>query len=90
MGYNTGVSNGVSMQFEFNKEEAQALYYACAHAEMMWRKRSHNPEIDSYGSYADTSEEFEATCREEMKNLRVIQKALEAQFPVNFWISDEE
>lgn len=74
------------MNFNFSPEEAQALYYACAHAEMMWRKRSHNPEIDSYRSYADTPEEFEVTCREEMRKCRVVQKALEAQLPVDFWI----
>ena len=51
-----------------------ALSYACAHAEMMWRKRSHNPDIDNYGSYADTPEEFEAECRAEMKALRVLQR----------------
>ncbi len=56
------------------RKEWIALSYACAHAEMMWRKRSHNPEIDSHGSYADTPEEFEVTCRAEMKALRVLQR----------------
>jgi len=58
------------------RKEWIALSYACAHAEMMWRKRSHNPEIDSHGSYADTPEEFEATCRAEMKKYRELQKKL--------------
>ena len=51
-----------------------ALSYACAQAEMMWRKRSHNPDIDSHGSHADTPEEFEAECRAEMKKYRVLQR----------------
>ena len=76
------------MIFDFDEDQAKALYYACAHAEMMWRKRSHNPEIDSHGSYVDTPEEFEATCREEMRKCRVTQKALESQLPVGFWVSD--
>lgn len=49
------------------------LYYSCAHAEMMWRKRSQNPDIDSQGKYADGPEEFEATCRSEMRKLRLLQ-----------------
>ena len=75
------------MKFSFSREEAEALYYACAHAEMMWRKRSHDPSIDSHGSY-ESPEVFEATCREEMRKCRVTQKALEAQFPVGFWERD--
>ncbi len=75
------------MEFSFSREEAEALYYACAHAEMMWRKRSHVPTIDSYGSY-ESPEVFEATCREEMRKCRVTQKALEAQFPTGFWERD--
>lgn len=77
------------MDFSFSREEAEALYYACAHAEMMWRKRSHNPDIDSYGSY-ENPEEFEATCREEMRKCRVTQKALEAQLPASFWDCETE
>ena len=77
------------MNFNFSPEEATALYYACAHAEMMWRKRSHNPEIDAYSSYEDP-DEFELTCRAEMKKCRVIQKALEAQLPAKFWDSEDE
>ncbi len=77
------------MEFNFSREEAEALYYACAHAEMMWRKRSHNPSIDSYGDY-ESPEEFEATCRAEMKKCRVVQKALEAQFPERFWDRDAD
>ena len=77
------------MEFHFSREEAEALYYACAHAEMMWRKRSHDPSIDSYGDYEDP-EVFEATCRAEMKKCRVIQKALELQFPNGFWESEGE
>jgi hypothetical protein len=57
-------------------QEWEDLSYACAHAEMMWRKRSHNPEIDSRGSYADTPEEFETECRAEMKKYRVLQRKL--------------
>ena len=57
-------------------KEWEDLCYACAQAEMMWRKRSHNPAIDSNGSYADTPEEFEVTCRAEMKKYRELQKKL--------------
>ncbi len=57
-------------------KEWEDLCYACAHAEMMWRKRSHHPDIDSHGSYADTPEEFEAECRAEMKKYRELQKKL--------------
>ena len=32
-------------------------------AEMMWRKRSHDPSIDSQSEYCDTPEEFETVCR---------------------------
>ena len=64
------------------RKEWKELYYSCAEAEMMWRKRSHNPEIDHQGSYADTPEEFEATCRAEMKKYRILQKALGAS--INF------
>ena len=58
------------------RRELIDLYYACAQAEMMWRKRSHNPSIDSEGSYADTPEEFETTCRDEMKKYRLLQRQL--------------
>ena len=61
------------------------LYYSLAHAEMMWRQRSHDPTIHSHGSYADTPEEFEAECRAEMKRYRIMQKELELQFPPGFW-----
>ena len=72
------------------REEVRTLYYSLAHAEMMWRKRSHNPNIDNYGSYADTPEEFETECREEMARYRVMQKELESQLPVGFWDGEEE
>ena len=78
------------MTFTFNEEDTRTLYYALAHAEMMWRKRSHTPNIDNYGSYADTPEEFEAECRAEMRKLRVMQKELELQLPSGFWDSDLE
>ena len=68
----------------FSKEEVKTLYYSLAQAEMMWRKRSHDPDIDTYGSY-ESPEEFEATCREEMRKCRVTQKALESQLPDGFW-----
>ncbi len=58
-------------------KEWEDLSYACAHAEMMWRKRSHDPEIDSRGSYADTPEEFEVECRAEMKKYRVLQRKVQ-------------
>ena len=66
------------MMFDLSltREEVETLYYSLAHAEMMWRKRSHNPAIDSNGSYADTPEEFEVTCRAEMKKYRELQKKL--------------
>jgi hypothetical protein len=57
------------------RREWIGLYYSCAHAEMMWRKRSHNPKIDSHGSHG-TPEEFEATCRAEMRKLRLLQREL--------------
>ena len=57
------------------REDWIGLYYACAHAEMMWRKRSHNPDIDRYGSYEDP-EDFEATCRSEMKKCRALQQQI--------------
>ena len=80
------------MMFDLSltREEVETLYYSLAHAEMMWRKRSHNPEIDNYGSYSDTPEEFEAECREEMARFRVMQKQLEAMLPVSFWDDEEE
>ncbi len=84
MPYNKDSVREVSMEFQFSNEEAVALYYACAHAEMMWRKRSHDPGIDRYGDY-ESPEEFEATCREEMRKCRVTQKALESQLPDGFW-----
>lgn len=51
------------------------LYYSCAQAEMMWRQRSHNPSIDSHGSYEDPAE-FETTCRAEMKKYRLLQREI--------------
>ena len=74
---------------EMTREDLRDLYYACAHSEMMWRERSHNPSIDSHHRYADTPEEFEATCRAEMKKYRTLQKRLELQFPANFWGPEE-
>ena len=73
------------MTFEFDKEAVMTLYYSLAHAEMMWRQRSHNHTIDNLGSYADTPKEFEAECRAEMKRYRNMQKALELQLPPGFW-----
>ena len=73
------------MIFDLDTDQAKALYYACAQAEMMWRRRSHNPSIDSEGSYADSPQEFETTCRAEMLKYRNAQKTLEAQLPSGFW-----
>ena len=70
---------------ELNRDDAESLYYACAQAEIMWRKRSQNPSIDSLANYADTPEEFEAECRTEMKKYRTLQNNIEMQFPGNFW-----
>jgi hypothetical protein len=79
------------MMFDLSltREEVETLYYSLAHAEMMWRKRSHNPEIDAHGSYEEP-EEFERTCRMEMARYRVMQKQLEAMLPVSFWDDEEE
>ena len=65
------------MTVTLTRKEWDELCYACAHAEMMWRKRSHNPAIDSHGSYEDP-DEFEITCRAEMKKYRELQKKLAA------------
>ena len=73
----------------FTRDEVETLYYACAQAEMMWRKRSHAPLIDSESSYADSPEEFEVECRAEMKRYRVMQKALESQLPDDFWSRED-
>jgi len=73
------------LTFDLDREAIVTLYYSLAHAEMMWRARSHDPSIDSHASYADTPEEFEATCRAEMKRYRTMQKALELQLPADFW-----
>ena len=74
------------MMFDLSltREEVETLYYSLAHAEMMWRKRSHNPSIDAHGSYEEP-EEFELTCRKEMARYRVMQKALDAMLPDDFW-----
>ena len=77
----------MSYDFSLSGEQVEALYYACAHAEMVWRKRSHDPGIDRYGDY-ESPEEFEATCREEMRKCRVTQKALASQLPDGFWERD--
>ena len=74
----------------FTREEVRTLYYSLAQAEMMWRKRSHNPAIDSESKYAESPEEFEVTCRAEMKKYRVMQKQLEEKLPVGFWDGEEE
>ena len=74
----------------FTKEEVETLYYSLAQAEMMWRRRSHNPAIDSESECAESPEEFEVTCRAEMKRYRMMQKQLEAQLPVGFWDYDTE
>ena len=78
------------MTFDLDTDQAKALYYACAQAEMMWRRRSHDPSIDSEGSYADSPEEFEVTCRAEMLKYRNAQKSLAAQLPSDFWDYDTE
>ena len=65
---------------ELTTEEMVTLYYSLAHAEMMWRQRSHNPSIDAYSSYEDP-EEYEATCRAEMKKYREMQKKLALMMP---------
>ena len=75
----------MSFDLSFSKEEVETLSYSLAQAEMMWRKRSHNPSIDNESQYADTPEEFEAECRAEMKKYRTLQKNIEMQFPGNFW-----
>ena len=72
------------------REEVETMYYSLAQAEMMWRKRSHNPAIDSESEYAESPEEFEVTCRMEMARYRVMQKQLEAMLPVGFWDCDTE
>jgi hypothetical protein len=59
--------------------ELEDLSYACAHAEMMWRKRSHNPSIDHHGSHGEP-EEFEKTCRAEMKKYRLLQRKVNYRF----------
>jgi len=74
--YTRGLDDAQEQTVTLTHKEWEDLCYACAHAEMMWRKRSHDPEIDSHGSYADTPEEFEATCRAEMKKYRELQKKL--------------
>ena len=71
------------------REEVETMYYSLAQAEMMWRKRSHNPSIDSHGSY-ENPEEFEVTCRMEMARYRVMQKSLESMLPSDFWDYDTE
>ena len=75
---------------ELNKDDAKSLYYACAQAEIMWRKRSQNPSIDTLANYVDTPEEFEAECRAEMKKYRTLQNNIEMQFPNGFWSADSE
>ena len=59
----------------FNKEELETLYYACAQAEMMWRHRSNNPE--QFPNWVKGEWDFEATCREQMKRYREMQKQVE-------------
>ena len=58
------------------RREWIALYYSCAQAEMMWRKRSHTPSIDNESTCAYSPEEFEATCRSEMKKYRLLQREI--------------
>ena len=69
----------------FTRDEVETLYYSLAQAEMMWRRRSNNPDIDNESEYADSPEEFEVTCRKEMARYRVMQKQLAAMLPVGFW-----
>ena len=69
-------------EFELDQEETHTftrrqwieMSYACAQAEMMWRTRSHNPELGH--NYHDTPEEYETECRSEMKKYRGLQKAI--------------
>ena len=75
----------MSYDLSFSREEVETLYYSLAQAEMMWRRRSHNPAIDSESECAESPEEFEVTCRAEMKRYRMMQKQLEARLPVGFW-----
>ena len=75
----------MSFDLSFSKEEVETLYYSLAQAEMMWRRRSHNPAIDSESKYAESPEEFEVTCRSEMKRYRMMQKKLDEMLPVGFW-----
>ena len=75
----------MSYDLSFSREEVETLYYSLAQAEMMWRRRSNNPDIDSESTYAESPEEFEVTCRAEMKRYRMMQKQLEARLPVGFW-----
>ena len=76
-------------------EDLDTLYYALAQAEMMWRQRSHNPDIDNVGSGADP-EVFEAECRDEMKRYRQCQKRFAALMPKEWyncegpWALDED
>ena len=74
----------------FTREEVETLYYSLAQAEMMWRRRSHDPAIDNESQCADSPEEFEVTCRAEMKRYRMMQKKLESQLPVGFWDYETE
>ena len=69
----------------FTREEVETLYYSLAQAEMMWRRRSNNPDIDSESTYAESPEEFEVTCRAEMRKYRVMQKQLSSMLPAEFW-----
>ena len=74
----------------FTREEVETLYYSLAQAEMMWRRRSHNPAIDNESECAESPEEFEVTCRAEMKRYRVMQKELAEMLPVGFWDYETE
>ena len=70
----------MKITIEVTPEVLDTLYYACAHSEMMWRHRSHNPAIDNVGRGEDP-DKYEALCRSEMRRYREAQKALGLQMP---------
>ena len=57
----------MSFDLSFSKEEVETLYYSLAQAEMMWRNRSKNPDIDSNSEYAESPEDYATECRSEIK-----------------------
>ena len=78
------------MELNFTREEVETLYYSLAQAEMMWRRRSHNPAIDNESECAESPEEFEVTCRAEMKRYRMMQKKLAEMMTTDFWKYETE